>query len=132
MMFLEIPLYYILGAALILVLIVNIIVRVKAKRAGNSLEKSIDELKLMIIQVGFLLIILLLCLPSTSVLSTRYPLDVTSINSNEKILSYLQQYHRSITRTNEVVFWGLLFIIVGFLPTIWATIKAYKKHKKQF
>lgn len=102
-MFPDISLKYIFIPILALMTIFKLIY--KAQASHNKLDHLIYNFKITVIQLGVLLGLLILFLPLTQSLSIfEYPKNINSINTNEKILNYLQKYNQAIVRTTEVVF----------------------------
>ena len=129
-MFSHIDFIYIFGPVLILVVISGEIYKSKVKPYDNEFEKSIFNLKITLIQMGVLLIVLFLAIPSTPSLSTfGYPRDINSVNTNEEILSYLQDYNKAIVRTSDILRWTV-FLIALLSSFIYKVVKAYTNKTK--
>ena len=132
-MFPNIPLLYIFGPALLIVIILGKIAKGREKPSSDPIEKSISNLKFIVVQLGCLLVLLYICLPSTPSLSTfGYPDDINSINLDEKVLRYLQKYNHAIVRTAEVLHWTLFLVAWWLLSSVFALIKAFKNHQPKF
>ena len=127
-MFQNISLLYIFGPAVILIIIIRIIYTIKAGPYKNEFEQSVSNFKINLILISVLLILLYLSLPSIPPLSTSYPTDINSVNTNEKVLAYLQKYNQAIVRTIEVLMWSLFIMVWWFLSSIFYLIKAYKNY----
>jgi len=101
----------------------------------NELERAILLLKVNTIAVGLLSILLWFMLPSTPSLSTfGFPETVKEIQSNEQLLSYLQEYNQAIVRTTRVVHWFIFIFVWGFLAAVYSVIKVLsgKEGKEYF
>lgn len=127
-MFQNISLLYIFMPAFILLLIIRVINTIKAGPFKNQFEQSIYNLRITVIEIGVLLILLYLILPSTPPLSSSYPTDINSANTNEKILSYLQKYNQAIVRTIDVLKLSLFILAWGLISSIYSIMKAYNNY----
>ncbi|MEJ7737463.1 MAG: hypothetical protein WKF97_08565 [Chitinophagaceae bacterium] len=131
-MFPDIPFLYVFGPAIVLVAIIEIIYKLRAKPYKNELEQSLSNFKITVIQLGILLVVLWLSLTPTPSLSTfGYPADLNSVNTNEKILGYLQKSNQAIVRTTEVLKWTLFLFAWSLLASVYGVIKAYKRNNSQ-
>jgi len=124
-MFSEVDLLFILGPALLVIFLMLVILnaRLKSKKLSD-LDIALIRLKYSAIAFGALLLLLLFSLPSTPSLSTfGYPEITEQINSDTKILNYLQDYNRAIVRTTQVVHWAIFLFIFFFITAILSVAK---------
>ena len=124
-MFSEVNLLYILGPALLIIVVLLAFFHAKLKSDDLSdLDIALIRLKYAAFAFGALLLLLLLSLPSTPSLSTfGYPETTDQINSDTKLLRYLQDYNRAIVRTTEVVHWAIFLFIFLFITAILSVVR---------
>ena len=126
-MLFESDFYGIFLPAIIAVAIIMIGFYFWQSKPNNELEKAILLLKVNTIAVGLLSILLWFLLPSTPSFGTfGLPETINEIQSNEKLLSYLQEYNEALVRTTEVVHWFMFIFIWGFLTSLYSVIKTFK------
>ena len=120
----EINILYILFPALVVVCIVAFIARSRDKKEADPLKKAVLRLKWQLVGLGVFCVALWLSLPPTAVSSTfGYPHSVEKIKTPELLLDYLQQAHKDLVRTTQVLHYFLFFFITGFLTTFYNFIK---------
>ncbi len=132
-MFKNIDLLYIFGPALVLASIFLFVINKRRKKQnGSEINKAIAHFKMTSIVFGVLLIILWLSLPFTASLQTfGYPEDISSINSDEKVLKLFQEYNKAIVRTTEVLKWFLFLFVFWFLSTLSGVTQVYKEQNEK-
>lgn len=124
-MFIDTDLYYILGPALIVIVIASLIIRARISRQPSELLKAIAQLRLVTIATGVFLLLLWFLLPQTPVLSTfGFPQSVEDIQSAKHLLQYLQDYNRALVRTTSVLHWFIFVFVWWFLTAIYSLSKA--------
>ena len=93
----------------------------------NSLKLT---LQYRLIFYGLVMVILLFHLPITPSLSTfGYPMDISDVANNKKLLKYLQEYNEAIVKTTEVVNWMIFITVFWFVSIISSMIKHFKLEK---
>lgn len=131
-MIFESDFYGIFLPAIIVIAIIIIGFYFWQSKPNNQLEKAILLLKVNTITVGLLSILLWVMLPSTPSLSTfGFPETVNEIQSNEQLLSYLQEYNKAIVRTTRVVYWFIFIFVSGFLVAVYSVIKAFSNQQSE-
>ena len=129
-MFFESEFQSIFFPALIVVVVFVVGYSLWQRKNKNDLEKAVSLLKVNTIAVGVLSILLWFLLPSTPSLSTfGFPETVKEIQSNEQLLSYLQEYNQAIVRTTRVVHWFIFIFVWGFLAAVYSVIKAFSNQQ---
>jgi MFS family permease len=105
---------FIVGA----LIIVTIVFLWRGNKEVDPVRRALSGFTIMMIAAGVFFIILLLALPSTSVLTTfGYP-DIQEIRSPDALLKHLQAYNKALIRTTQVVRWFLVVFIWWFLTTL--------------
>lgn len=127
----NVSLLYIFGPAMVAGSIyLGITHKKRVAHNPSELSRAIEHFKMTSIIFGILALILWFLLPSTAVLSTfGYPEDLQAINSQERILDYLQRYNKAIVRTAEVMQWFLFLFVWWFLTSLFLVVKAIKSIK---
>ena len=116
---------YVLGSAMVVIVVASLIIRFRIRRQPTELHKAISLLKLGSVSTGAFLLVLWLLLPCIPVLSTfGYPRTVDEIQSAKQLLHYLQDYNKALVRTATVVHWFVFVFIWWFLTTIYSLSKA--------
>ena len=126
-MFSNIELYYVLGPAIIIAVIVLMTFnkRIK-KRGGTELSKAIERFKITSIVFGGILLLLLLTLPRTF----GFPKNLSTIKNDAEVLALFQAYNKAIVRTTEVLHWFIFSFVVWFLTTLNGVFKALANSEK--
>jgi hypothetical protein len=120
--------YYVLGPALVVIVIASLIIRFRSSRQPTELHKAITQLRFGTLTTGAFLLVLWFLLPSTPVLSTfGYPQSVDDIQSSKRLLQYLQDYNKALVRLTMIVHWFIFVFIWWFLSTIYSLSKALTK-----
>ncbi len=131
-MFSNIELYYVLGPAIIIAVIVLMTFnkRIK-KRGGTELSNAIERFKITSIVFGGILLLLLFTLPSTPTLQTfGFPKNLPTIKNDAEVLALFQAYNKAIVRTTEVLYWFIFSFVVWFLTTLNGVFKALVNSEK--
>jgi hypothetical protein len=124
-MFIDTDLYRILGPALAVIVVASLIGRTRIRRQPNELHKAIDQLRLVTVATGVLLLLLWFLLPQTPVLSTfGLPQSEEDIQSPRHLLQYLQDYNKALVRTISVLHWFIFVFVWWFLTAIYSLSKA--------
>lgn len=122
--------YSVFGPAIIIVLILIVAFKWWEGKKQDELGKAISLLKISIFTTGFLSVVLCFLLPSTATLgSFGFPETIEEIQSNEQLLSYLQEYNEAIVRTTKVIYWFIFIFVWGFLTSLYSVIKAFSNLK---
>lgn len=109
----------ILGFIIGALILVTIISLWRGNKEVDPVRRALTGFTIMIIAAGAFFIVLLLALPSTSVLSTfGYP-NKEDIQTSDALLKYLQAYNKALVRTTQVVRWFLVVFIWWFLTTFY-------------
>lgn len=127
-MFPNTNLLVILVPAALLAMAVNAFFRNRReKQASSELAKALDNLKVMSITFGALVLLLWLLLPPTSSLqSFDYPANVSVLKDEARTLRLLQAYNQAIVRTTSVVYWFLFLFVWWFLTALFGVAKAFR------
>jgi len=124
--------YYVLGAALIIVLIFTIGYKFWKGIPDNEFEKSLMDLKIMLFSISFLAFIFMLMLPSPPFLNPlTVPETIGDSRSNEQLLSYVKDLSLAVERIRDVIHYFLLIFVVGFLGAVYQVTKVYSKLSNQ-
>src|SRR5215510_14157617 len=98
-MFIDESILYIIGPAIIVVVVASLVFRYFLRREQGPLKRALKLFKLNLALVGGFCLILWFMLPMTPVLSTfGYPQAETDIQSTKLLLGYLQDYNRALVR----------------------------------
>jgi hypothetical protein len=128
LMFPNLNIYFILGPAIIAVVIAALVMRLRVRRQPTELSKAIAVLKFNVLCVGMFLVLLWFLLPITAVLSTfGYPASVNDIQRPDRVLKYLQDYNKALVRTTTVLYWFIFVFVWWFLATVYSLSKTLGK-----
>jgi len=127
-MFPDLNIYFILGPAIIAIVIASLIMRLRVRRQPTELLKSIAVLKFNVLCVGMFLVLLWFLLPVTAVLASfGYPASVNDIQTPNHLLKYLQDYNKALVRTTTVLYWFIFVFVWWFLTTVYSLSKTLGK-----